>query len=256
MSALILNRSLSEVRKAPRFALFFEQATKRRGPLEGKAGRLGGAMGEGKAGRLTYIIGLSALLMCGVPALADPVPAAVPTLTIGAADPHPFTAVNQLGESDQQAALREGQLLSHRRATDPFGNTIRGPYKALPVVEQPAAVPGQPTGATPATPVVVTAPTLEQAVRELTIGAVNVGAHEILVGSRLIREGDLLVLESGGRQFAVWVQDIGVRGVLFCDIDLQKHLLKPFGSGPRELPGDSVWGVSNIDNFSNKDASQ
>ena len=79
-------------------------------------------------------------------------------------------------------------------------------------------------------------------------------AHEILIGSRSIREGDLMVLESGGRQFVVWVQTVGVRGVLFCDIDMQKHILKPFGSGPKELPGDSVWGISDIANFLNKDA--
>ena len=99
-------------------------------------------------------------------------------------------------------------------------------------------------------------PTLEKAVQELTIGAVNVGSHEMLIGSRSIREGDLLVLESGGRQFVVWVQSVGVRGVLFCDTDLQKHILKQFGSGPKELPADSVWGTSDIRNFLNKDAQQ
>ena len=97
-------------------------------------------------------------------------------------------------------------------------------------------------------------PTLEQAVQELAIGAVNVGTHEILIGSRSIREGDLLVLESEGRQFVVWLQTVGVRGVLFCDTDLQKHILKPVGSGPKELPEDSVQGVSDIRNFLDKDA--
>jgi hypothetical protein len=162
--------------------------------------------------------------------------------------------VNHLGEPDQQAASREGQLLSRRRATDPFGNTIRGPYKALPpVVEHPIA----PTATQEASPVVsevVNEPTIEKAVQELTIGAVNVGAHEILIGSRSVREGDLLVLESGSRQFVVWVQEVGVRGVLFCDIDVNKHLLKPFGSGPKELPGDSFRGISDISNFLNKNA--
>jgi hypothetical protein len=70
----------------------------------------------------------------------------------------------------------------------------------------------------------------------------------------LIHEGDLLVLETGGRQFVVWVENIGVRGVLFCDTDLQKHILRPFGSGPKELPGDSVWRLSNIGNSLSKDA--
>jgi hypothetical protein len=167
------------------------------------------------------------------------------------AGPALFVTVNQLGESEQQAALRTGQLLAHRRAADPFGNIIRGPYKALPVVEHPVAAPGQPVTAAP----VAHVPTIEQAVQELSIGAVNVGAHEMLVGSRSVREGDLLVLESEGRQFVVWVQDIGLRGVTFCDIDMQKHLLKQFGSGPKGLPADSVQGISSILNLLPKAAS-
>ena len=114
-----------------------------------------------------------------------------------------FVTVNRLGESDQEAALRDGKLLSHRRTTDPFGITVRGPFKGLPpVAEQPAAAPAT-TCATPAPPplsqvaAAVNVPTLEKAIQELVIGAVNLGSHQILIGSRSIREGDLLVLESG-----------------------------------------------------------
>jgi hypothetical protein len=202
-----------------------------------------------------------AVLVLSLPALADP---GAPAVSIGSPAKAPtandFATVNHLGEPDQQAARREGQLLTHRRATDPFGNAIRGPYKALPpVVEHPTATPGPSAPSAPSTAasaVLVNVPTLEKAVQELAIGAVNVGAHEMLVGSRSIREGDLLVLESGGRQFAVWVQDIGVRGVMFCDIDMQQHFMKQFGSGPRELPGGSVWGTSDIHHFLNKNAEQ
>ena len=197
--------------------------------------------------------GISMLMMSLLPAFADSVPGVSNGLVAGISAPGAFVTVNHLGESDQQAAVREGQLLSHRRGTDPFGNAIRGPYKALPpVVQHSTTPPGQPAAVSP----VVIEPTIEKAVQELAIGAVNVGAHEILVGSRSIREGDLLVLESGGRQFVVWVQSVGVRGVWFCDIDMQKHLLKPFGSGPKELPGASVWGISEIRNFLNKNAPQ
>jgi hypothetical protein len=183
--------------------------------------------------------------------------AAPDTSAISAAPPAGaglFVTINHLGETEQQAALRSGQLLVHRRAADPFGNIIRGPYKALPpVIAHPvaAAAAGQPTAA--AAPA-VHVPTIEQAVQELPIGAVNVGAHEILVGSRSIREGDLLILESEGCQFVVWVQDIGVRGVTFCDIDMQKPHLKPFASGPKELPADSVQGISSIINLLPTDA--
>lgn len=200
--------------------------------------------GGNRAGLLVHRICL--LLMVMPAAFANAAPDASAISAAAPAGLGSFDTINHLGEAEQQTALRTGQLLAHRRAADPFGNVIRGPYKALPpVVEHPVAAAGQPTAAAPA----VHVPTIEQAVQELSIGAVNVGAHEILVGSRSIREGDLLVLESEGRQFVVWVQDIGVRGVTFCDIDLQKHLLKPFGSGPRDLTPDSVQGISSIINL-------
>jgi hypothetical protein len=196
-----------------------------------------------------------AMLLLPLQAIADPVvPGASIRTPSGAPSPNVYGTVSHLGDPAQQAALREGQLLSHRRATDPFGNTIRGPYKALPLaVEHPSATPAQSTAATPPA-ALANVPTVEKAVQELGIGAVNVDAHEMLVGSRSIREGDLLVLESGGRQFVVWVQNIGMRGVMFCDIDMQKHFMKPFGSGPKELPLDSVWGVSDIRQLLRKDA--
>ncbi len=215
----------------------------------------------------SWLLGISRLagvlvVMLLLPAFADAAPGG--TNVSGASAPSVFVTVTHLGESEQQAAARDGQLMSHRRATDPFGITIRGAFTGLPpVAEHSPATPAQPSAVNqkmaaavnvPTIEQAVHVPTLEQAVQELVIGAVNVGSHEILIGSRSIREGDLLVLESEGRQFVVWLQTVGVRGVLFCDIDLQKHILKPVGSGPKELPEDSVRGVSDIRNFLNKDA--
>jgi hypothetical protein len=207
-----------------------------------------------QAGTAGLLVSFFALLMSLLPALAGPITGTsivippVPT-------PNAYVTVQHLGESEQQAAAREGQLLSHRRATDPFGNSIRGPFKGLPpVVEHSTPTPGPPTAATQAA-AVANLPTLEKAVQELTIGAVNVGAHDILIGSRSIHEGDLLVLESDAHQFVVWVQSVGVHGVLFCDIEMQKHILKPFGSGPKELSAHSESGISDIRNFLNKHAS-
>jgi hypothetical protein len=201
------------------------------------------------ARQIPRLIGFFAVLMLPWPAFADP---GVPAIPIGkpskAPSPNNFVTVSHLGESDQQAAARNGQLLSHHRTTDPFGATIRGPYKGLPpVVEHPVAATGQPTATTPA----VYVPTLSDAINGLSIGAVNVGAHEFLIGSRSIREGDLMVLASGSSQFLVWVQSVGVRGVWFCDIDMQKQLLKPFGYGPKELPEDSVRGTQDTRHFLN-----
>jgi hypothetical protein len=192
-------------------------------------------------------------------AMADPAALATPTGTPVATAQKEYLTVSQLGETEQQAAQREGKLLSHRRTSDPFGNVIRGPFKGLPAVVEHIAT--KPTATAPAksdasSAVAVYVPTLDKAVQELVIGAVNLGSHEILVGSRSIREGDLLVLESEGRQFAVWVQDVGVRGVLFSDINLQKQILKPFASGPRGLPEDSVWGLSDIHHLLKENAPQ
>jgi hypothetical protein len=204
---------------------------------------------------ISRLTGLFAVLMSLLPAFADPSPVGSNVSASGASPAIAFVTVNHLGEAEPQAALRDGQLLSHRRATDPFGIAIRGPFKGLPpVVEHPTATPEQPNNAASQVAAPVNLPTLEKAVQELAIGAVNVDSHQILIGSRSIREGDLLVLESGGRQFVVWVQTVGVAGVWFCDTDLQKHIMRPFGSGPKELPGDSVWGISDIENSLSKDA--
>jgi hypothetical protein len=204
------------------------------------------------ASRFAFVAFMGFLLQSLLPAWADPAPGASKLPASVVPSGSAYLTVKHLGESEQQASTRESELLSHRRATDPFGNDIRGPFKGLPpVVEHPT-----PPQQAMASQVVdaVNGPTLEKAVQELTIGAVNVGTHEILIGSRPIHEGDLLVLESGGHQFVVWVQSVGVRGVLFCDIDVQKQVLKPFGSGPKELSAHSDSGISDVRSFFGKDA--
>ena len=200
----------------------------------------------------TYkLMAFFAALLSPLSAFADPVtdaPATNVGKSVGA-----FVTVNRLGESDREAALRDGKLLSHRRTADPFGIAVRGPFKGLPpVVEQPAATPAPPPLSQVAAAVHV--PTLEKAIQELVIGAVNLGSHQILIGSRSIHEGDLLVLQSGEVQFVVLVQSVGVSGVLFSDTDLQKHILNALGFGPKELSMDQIWGVSDIRKSLQKDA--
>ena len=202
---------------------------------------------------VSWLLGIS-------PAFADPSPALASASRVpapGLSAPSPFLNVGRLGEWAAQAALREGHLLSHLRGIDPFGITIRGPYKGLPpVAEHPAEKPNLAVAA-------AKIPTLEKAVQALPIGGVNARGREILVGSRSIHEGDLLVLESDGSPFVVWVQSVEERGVLFCDIDLQKHILRPVGSAPKglpvaaaskELPGDPAYGIPDISHFLNKGA--
>ena len=95
--------------------------------------------------------------------------------------------------------------------------------------------------------------TLEKAVQQLPIGAVNIADREALIGSRPVHEGDLLVLELSGHQFVVWIQSIDQRGVQFCDINLQQHALKPFRFGPNELPGDSTGRQTDVRDFLKQD---
>ena len=201
---------------------------------------------------------ISILLMSLLPVFAGPEPGASRLPASSASTPNPFSNVLRLGEWATQVAMRVSPLLSHKRGIDPFGITIRGPYKGLPPVVEHAAE--KPNLAATAAKV----PTLEKAVQALAIGGVNVGQREILIGSRSVLEGDLLVLESGGSRFVVWVQSVEERGVVFCDIDLQKHLLKPVGSAPKglpvaaapkELPGNPAYGIPDISHFlNNKDA--
>jgi hypothetical protein len=208
--------------------------------------------------KLAELMSLLAALSFLSPAFANPAQevSGAPPARVSAVGA--FSTLNRLGDSDQETAQREGKLLAHHRTADPFGITVRGGLKdPLPVAEQPAAAPVPSVQSDVASQVVapaVNGPTLEKAIEELSVGAVNPGSHQILVGSRSIREGDLVVLESGGHQFSVWVQSVGMNGVMFCDTDLQKHILKPFGFGPKELPKNSVWETSDLRNLLDRDA--
>src|SRR5271166_6247226 len=83
----------------------------------------------------SWILGFLASWLLGIsPAFADPSPAPASGASRVPAAPSPFQNVSRLGESAAQAVLREGHLLSHLRGIDPFGITIRGPYKGLPPV--------------------------------------------------------------------------------------------------------------------------
>jgi hypothetical protein len=194
--------------------------------------------------RLIAMLGL-ATSASGDPAQGDSKTSAVPVQS-------PYAVVNHVGEADQQVTLKDGKLLAHRRTTDPFGLAIRGKFKGLPpVAEHPSALS---SSAQPNTsPVVTNVLTLEKAVQQLPIGAVNIADREALIGSRLVHEGDLLVLELSGHQFVVWVQSIDQRGVQFCDINLQQHATKPFRFGPNELPDDLAGRRTEVRDFLKQD---
>jgi hypothetical protein len=196
------------------------------------------------------LIGLLAMLASATLASGDPVQGDGKTSPVPLANP--YSVVNHVGEADQQVTLKDGQLLAHRRTTDPFGVAIRGKFKGLPpVAEHPSAVSSlaQPNSSPIATNVL----TLEKAVQQLSIGAVNIADREALIGSRPVHEGDLLVLELSGHQFVVWVQSIDQRGVQFCDISLQQHATKQFRFGPNELPDDLAGRRTDVRDFLKQD---
>jgi hypothetical protein len=196
------------------------------------------------------LIGLIAMLALVTSASGDPVQGDGKASPVPKASP--YAVVNHVGEADQQVALKDGKLLAHRRNADPFGIAIRGKFKGLPpVAEHPSAVnsSAQPN----ASPVASNVLTLEKAVQQLTIGAVNIADREALIGSRPVHEGDLLVLELSGHQFVVWVQSIDQRGVQFCDINLQQHAVKPFRFGPNELPDDLAGRRTDVRDFLKQD---
>jgi hypothetical protein len=169
-----------------------------------------------------------------------------------AQDAGPLGVVKHIGDVQQQVSLDDGKLSARRRTTDPFGVAIRGKFKGLPAVaEHPATTtqPNQPVHG----PVVASGPTLEQAIDQLPIGAVNIGSGEVLIGPRSLHEGDLLILEVSGQQFVVWIQSVDRRGVQFCDVTLQRHKLKPFRFGPTELPADFAGAQLKVRNFLNQD---
>jgi hypothetical protein len=172
---------------------------------------------------------------------------------IAAATLSPYQIVSQIGEAAQQLTLKDGKLLAHRRTTDPFGVAIRGKFKGLPPVVAEQTPVGTSSPAASNKPAVSGELTLEKAVQQLPIGAVNVANREALIGYRAIHEGDLLVLELNGHQFVVWVQSIDRRGVQFCDITLQQKVLKPFRFGPNELPENSTGGQTEVRDFLKQD---
>jgi hypothetical protein len=202
-------------------------------------------------GALT-LIGMFAMLAPAKLALGDPGQGDGRTPVTPVAVPSPYAVVNHIGEADQQVTLKDGKLLTHRRTADPFGIAIRGKFKGLPPVAEHS--PAVSSSAQPNTsPIAVNVLTLEKAVQQLPIGAVNIADREALIGSRPVHEGDLLVLELSGHQFVVWVQSIDQRGVQFCDINLQQHALKTFRFGPNELPGDSSGRQTDVRDFLKQD---
>lgn len=205
------------------------------------------------------LLGLVMLIVMGMPSglVAGPAapgasPASRPSATPELA-PKPLDVIQGLG-SKAWAETREGKLLSRQGpnqqagAYDPFRVEIRGKFRGLPPVKitlappQPKPTPGPAAavkpnpGAAPSPTPNVNAPTWEKAVDGLPIGAINGWAREILIGSRVVREGDLMIVQLDGKAFPVWVRRVGDGEVEFCDAELRQNKLRTIHMGPKELP--------------------
>lgn len=199
----------------------------------------------------------AAIVMSGafglIPAFAGPdaSPAPQPSGTPVLA-PKPLDVIQSLGDK-ASAEAREGKLLSRQApnlqpgAYDPFRVEIRGKFRGLPPVKitlappQPKPAAGAPVKPAPAaapspTLLNVNAPTWEKAVDGLVIGAVNGWARELLIGSQLVREGDLMIVQLDGKPFPVWVRHVGDGEVEFCDAELRQNKLRTIRTGPKDLP--------------------
>src|SRR5947209_311850 len=151
--------------------------------------------------------------------------------------PEPLEVIQALG-SKAFAESREGRLLSRQGsnqqpgAYDPFRVEMRGKFRGLPPVTI-ALAPAKPKPA-PAAPAepnaqvaaarpgagTVNGPTWEKAVEHLSVGAVNVWSREVLIGSQLLREGDLMVVRFDGKVFPIWVRRVSEGEVAFCNAEL------------------------------------
>jgi hypothetical protein len=202
--------------------------------------------------------GISAVVITGafglIPALAGPgvSPAPTPSATPDLA-PKPLDVIRRLGDKAWTEG-REGKLLSRQGpnqqpgAYDQFRVEIRGSFRGLPPVKitlappqakaTPSGVAVKPSsGVAAASPTPdPNAPTWDKAVEGLSIGAVNGWAREFLIGSQLVREGDLMIVELGGKFFPVWVRRVGDGEVDFCDAELHPPKVKKIHMVPKELP--------------------
>jgi len=199
-------------------------------------------LGHGRDARVTVVFALS---MFGFPLISSaqlgpvvPGPTASPAST-------GLAVVSHLDEIEKESALRDGKLLVHHRKDDPFSVPMRGKFRGLPpVVERPVT-----SVAESAPAAVAPAATLAQAVQQLPVGAVDPEGREMLIGSHLVHEGDLLMMELSGHRFVVWVQTIDQRGALFSDLDLKQRALRPFRTGPRDLASDAVEQQPDVQSF-------
>jgi hypothetical protein len=199
---------------------------------------------------LVFYLFLSPVIASAQTATHDSRKSPVPASASGPANASApqLTVISELGKAG--LGLQDTKLLAHHRSTDPFAVPIRGKFRGLPpaLVQKPVTAGVSAPAAAPTPP----PPTLAMAVQQLPVGAVNPNGREMLVGPRLVREGDLLVLELSGHRFVAWVESIDERGAQFCDLEFKQRTLRPLRTRPKGLESDAVEQHPDIHSFLQK----
>ena len=118
------------------------------------------------------------------------------------AAPGPQSYTLKLAEELNNTTVRLGGAVRH---LDPFGLPVSTADMALAAEETPKNEAPQ-------------KPTLLEAVRELHIDGVNGGLGEFMVGSRIIRLGDILTLSHKGIRFEARVVEVRPFAVQYEDV--------------------------------------
>ena len=142
-----------------------------------------------------------------------------------------WQVISALGKSDEAQKPFENGLVSRAKKRDPFQMPIRGKYRG---VAEPAKEKAQPQVAQ----VPVSTATLAQAIDHLSVHGIDLASREILIGSRSLREGDLITIQYDGQPFSAWVRSIEKEGVTFINAELTETAVKQVASGPRDLDAD------------------
>jgi hypothetical protein len=138
-----------------------------------------------------------------------------------------WRVISALGKSEETKKPLENGLVSRSKSRDPFQMPIRKNRVAARPSNQPA--PRQPEA--PQAPVT----TFAQAIEHLPVHGIDLASREVLIGSRLLAEGDLITIQYNNQPFTAWVRSVGKEGVTFVNAELTDTAQKPVTSGPRDL---------------------
>lgn len=100
-------------------------------------------------------------------------------------------------------------LLTRTRQQDPFGVALRTPIKDVVLSPEDAARASQEE--------LLPSSAFENAIRGITVGAINSNKKEFLIGSDNFYEGDAFDMQFQGQTFRVWIKEVTDEYIVFLD---------------------------------------